>query len=114
MPTYEQPGEPLVFPHRQRTRLLISVSSVTDAGAKTLLSQNTMPPPDDASLDGALKAAQQEIVEQEIFSLLVKEAGSLPTASARVSERLIVIDAAQAIELKFELVRSLFYFVSTC
>jgi mediator of RNA polymerase II transcription subunit 17 len=67
-----------------------------------------MPPPDDASLDGALKAAQQEIVEQEIFSLLVKEAGSLPTASARVSERLIVIDAAQAIELKFELVRSFF------
>ncbi|KAJ7908311.1 subunit 17 of mediator complex-domain-containing protein [Mycena leptocephala] len=104
MPTYEQPGEPLVFPHRQRTRLFISVSSVTDAGAKTLLSQNTMPPPDDASLDGALKAAQQEIVEQEIFSLLVKEAGSLPTASARVSERLIVIDAAQAIELKFELI----------
>ncbi|KAJ7781186.1 subunit 17 of mediator complex-domain-containing protein [Mycena metata] len=103
MPTYEQPAEPLVFPYRQRTRLFISVSSVSDAGAKKVLSQNTMPQPDDASLDGALRAAQQEIVEQEIFSLLVKEAGSLPTASARVSERLIVIDAAQGVELKFEL-----------
>ncbi|KAJ6485074.1 subunit 17 of mediator complex-domain-containing protein [Mycena vitilis] len=104
MPTYEQPGEPLVFPHRQRTRLLISVSSVSDAGTKQVQSYNTTPPADDDSLDGALRAAQQEIVEQEIFSLLVKEAGSLPTASARVSERLIVIDAAQAVELRFELV----------
>ncbi|KAJ7276450.1 subunit 17 of mediator complex-domain-containing protein [Mycena haematopus] len=106
MPTYKAPHEPLVFPYRTRTRLLISVSSVSsDDGAKTVLSRNTMSPPgDNASLDAALRAAQQEIVEQEIFSLLVKEAGSLPTASARVSERLIVIDAAKGVELKFELI----------
>ncbi|KAJ7180114.1 subunit 17 of mediator complex-domain-containing protein [Mycena crocata] len=103
MPTYTQPSEPLVFPHRQNMRLCISVSSVSDAGVKRLVSQNTLPTPDASSLDGALRSAQQEIVEAEIFSLLVKEAGSLPTASARVSERLIVIDAAQAVELKFEL-----------
>ncbi|KAF7355356.1 Mediator of RNA polymerase II transcription subunit 17 [Mycena sanguinolenta] len=104
MPTYEGPHEPLVFPYRSRTRLLICVSSVSPDGTKTVLSQNTMSPLDDsASLDAALRAAQQEIVEQEIFSLLVKEAGSLPTASARVSERLIVIDAAKGVELKFEL-----------
>lgn len=103
MPTYEQPSEPLVFPHRQHMRLFISVSAVSEAG-KQVQSQNTMPIADVSSLDGALRAAQQEIVEQEIFSLLVKEAGSLPTASARVSERLIVIEAAQAVELKFELV----------
>ncbi|KAJ7754261.1 subunit 17 of mediator complex-domain-containing protein [Mycena maculata] len=102
MPTYEQPGEPLVFPYRQNMRLFISVSTVNGAG-KQVQSQNTMPTLDVSSLDGALRAAQQEIVEQEIFSLLVKEAGSLPTASARVSERLIVIEAAQAVELKFEL-----------
>lgn len=106
MPTYESPSEPLVFPYRQNMRLFISVSSITDGG-KEVQSQNTMAVADVSSLDGALRAAQQEIVEQEIFSLLVKEAGSLPTASARVSERLIVIDAAQAVELKFELVRSL-------
>ncbi|KAJ7700145.1 subunit 17 of mediator complex-domain-containing protein [Mycena rosella] len=102
MPTYESPSEPLVFPYRQNMRLFISVSKVSDAG-KQVQSQNTMPAADVSSLDGALRAAQQEIVEQEIFSLLVKEAGSLPTASARVSERLIVIGAAQAVELKFEL-----------
>ncbi|KAF7352747.1 Mediator of RNA polymerase II transcription subunit 17 [Mycena venus] len=109
MPTYEAPNEPLVFPYRTRTRLLISVSSVSSDSdgnnPKTVLSQNTTSLPDDnASLDAALRVAQQEVVEQEIFSLLVKEAGSLPTASARVSERLIVIDAAQGVELKFELI----------
>ncbi|KAJ6599015.1 subunit 17 of mediator complex-domain-containing protein [Mycena vulgaris] len=102
MPTYENPSEPLVFPYRQNMRLFISVSTVSDAG-KEVQSQNTMAAPDVSSLDGSLRAAQQEIVEQEIFSLLVKEAGNLPTASARVSERLIVIEAAQGVELKFEL-----------
>ncbi|KAJ7283599.1 subunit 17 of mediator complex-domain-containing protein, partial [Mycena rebaudengoi] len=102
MPTYENPSEPLIFPHRQRMRLFISVSSVGEAG-KRVLSQNTMRAADVASLDGALRTAQQEIVEQEIFSFLVKEAGNLPTASARVSERLIVIEAAQNVELRFEL-----------
>ncbi|KAJ7638863.1 subunit 17 of mediator complex-domain-containing protein [Roridomyces roridus] len=103
MPTYEQPGESLVFPYRQNMRLFISVSSISEVGTKKVLSRNTMPAADTTSLDGALRVAQQEIVEQEIFSFLVKEAGSLPTASARVSERLIVIEAAPEIELKFEL-----------
>lgn len=74
-----------------------------------------MTPPDEnnASLDAALRVAQQEVVEQEIFSLLVKEAGNLPTSMARVSERLIVLDAAQGVELRFELVRvpSIYCFV---
>ncbi|KAJ7095438.1 hypothetical protein B0H15DRAFT_113733 [Mycena belliarum] len=112
MPTYESPFEPLVFPYRQNMRLFISVSKVSEAG-KQVMSRNTMAPADVSSLDAALRAAQQEIVEQEIFSLLVKEAGNLPTASARVSERLIVIDAAQGVELKFELVRVLL-FPRTC
>lgn len=51
-----------------------------------------------------LQSAQWEIVEQEVFSELIKEAGSLPTTEARVSERLIVIEAAQDVELRFELV----------
>ncbi|KAJ6536623.1 subunit 17 of mediator complex-domain-containing protein [Mycena sp. CBHHK59/15] len=103
MPTYENPSETLVFPHGQNMRLCISVSTISGAG-KQITSQNTMKTGEPLSLDGALRAAQQEIVEQEIFSFLVKEAGNLPTASARVSERLIVIDAAQAVELKFELI----------
>lgn len=104
MTTYETDSDALVFPYRQRTRLCISLNSVNSGGSSTL-SRNTILSADDGSLEGSLKAAQQEIVEQEIFSVLIREAGNLPTASARVSERLIVIDAAQGIELRFELVR---------
>ena len=51
---------------------------------------------------------QTEAFDQEIFAFLVKEAGNLPTASARVSERLIAIDAAQGVYLTFELVEKIF------
>jgi mediator of RNA polymerase II transcription subunit 17 len=44
------------------------------------------------------------MVEEELFSVLIKEASTLPTASAQVAERLIIIDAAQGMDLKFELV----------
>lgn len=76
-----------------------------DPTGATQVSANILPSDDEAILDGALRAAQREIIEQEIFSILVQEAGSLPTASARVSERLIVIDAAPGLELRIELVR---------
>ena len=65
---------------------------------------NRLSNPDDGSLDGALRAAQIEVVEQEVFAALIREASSLPTASAEVSERLISIDAALSTELRFELV----------
>lgn len=55
-------------------------------------------------MEESLRAAQAEVVQQEIFSLLIGEASNLPTALARVSERLIVIDAAHATELRLELV----------
>lgn len=51
-----------------------------------------------------LRHAQREIVEQEIFAELLKEAGNLPTAAARVSERFITIDVAENSELQFEMV----------
>lgn len=60
---------------------------------------------DEFDLEQSLRGAQAEVVQQEIFSALIREASNLNTASARVSERLIVIDAAQATELAFELVR---------
>lgn len=103
MSTYETDSDALVFPHRQRTRLRVSVN-MTDIDGIQLSARNFIQPSNDDSLEGSLKLAQQEVVDQEIFSLLVKEASSLPTASARVSERLIVIDAAQGMELRFELV----------
>jgi len=104
MATYKTDSGSLVFPHRQRTRLRVSLR-MPDSSVSLSLSHNTIVSADDGSLDGSLRAAQQEIVEQEIFAALIKEAGNLPTASARVSERLIVIDAAQRMELLFELVR---------
>jgi mediator of RNA polymerase II transcription subunit 17, fungi type len=57
------------------------------------------------SLDGMLGKAQMEIVEKEVFTQLINEAANLPTASVRVSERLIVIEAAQDVEIRFEMVR---------
>ncbi|KAJ8481963.1 hypothetical protein ONZ51_g5679 [Trametes cubensis] len=93
----------LEFPLRQKTRLRVSVArTLLDGTRRTCHSHLTKP--DDTSLDGALRAAQAEVVEQEIFSSLIKEASGLPTASAEVSERLIIIDAAQSTELRFELV----------
>jgi mediator of RNA polymerase II transcription subunit 17, fungi type len=93
----------ILFPHRQRTRLRVSLNT-SKVGGVPHLTHNSLRVKDNDSLDGFLRAAQQEVVEQEIFSVLVKEASSLPTASARVSERFIVIDVAQGMELRFELV----------
>lgn len=69
-----------------------------------VVSCNTKQEVAETTLDGTIKNAQKEVVEQEIFSLLVSEASNLPTASARVSERLVVIEAALGVELRFELV----------
>ncbi|KAI9063255.1 hypothetical protein FKP32DRAFT_1666662 [Trametes sanguinea] len=96
---------PLEFPLRQRTRLRVSLTRLLPDGTKQMC-HSRLTDLDDGTLDGALRAAQVEVVEQEIFSALIKEASSLPTASAEVSERLIVLDAAQNTELRFELVDS--------
>lgn len=94
----------IVFPYHQNTRLRISISLHSESSAKLWTFDS--PTIDDATknLDSRLKVAQTEAVDQEIFSLLVQEAGKLPTASARVSERLIAIDAAEGLDLTFELV----------
>ncbi|PCH41031.1 hypothetical protein WOLCODRAFT_88978 [Wolfiporia cocos MD-104 SS10] len=105
MPTIETDQSSLEFPLRQRARLQVSFYT-TDAYGNRLRARNRMPVPDESTLAGSLRAAQAEVVEQEIFAALIREASSLPTASARVSERLIVIEAAQGTELRFELVRT--------
>ncbi|KAI0832410.1 subunit 17 of mediator complex-domain-containing protein [Trametes gibbosa] len=94
---------PLEFPTRQRTRLRVSLTRTSLDGAKHT-SHSLLLDPNNGSLDGALCAAQAEVVEQEIFTRLIKEASSLPTASSEVSERLIIIDAGQSTELRFELI----------
>jgi mediator of RNA polymerase II transcription subunit 17 len=103
MATYETSSHVLVFPHRQRVRLQVSLT-LTDSSGLFRTASNSITSLLDVSLEDSLKIAQREMVEEELFSVLIKEASTLPTASARVAERLIVIDAAQGLELKFELV----------
>lgn len=96
----------LVFPNRDRTRLRVSLTRKNSSGEMSTCHSQVRTNLDD-SLSGTIKGAQKEMVEKEIFGELIKEAGNLPTASARVSERLIVIDAAQDVEIQFELVCSI-------
>ena len=105
MATYgENTSSVLVHPHRQNTRLKVTLR-LTDGNGATHSFYNRIVLEDESELYGSLKAAQTEVVEEEIFSVLIREASNLPTASARVSERLIVIEAAHGTELTFELVR---------
>jgi mediator of RNA polymerase II transcription subunit 17 len=105
MSNQENSVEALKFPQRQRSRLLVSIKSFDAVSGHTAVSQNRIRLLEDDTIEGFLRSAQQEVVEQEIFSVLVREAPNLHTATARVSERLIVIDAVQDMELMFELVR---------
>jgi mediator of RNA polymerase II transcription subunit 17, fungi type len=62
-------------------------------------------PEDGDPLQATLREAQREVLEQEIFSLLIRDASILPTSSVRVAERLLVVEATQDTEIRFELVR---------
>ncbi|THH08655.1 hypothetical protein EW145_g2561 [Phellinidium pouzarii] len=95
--------EPLVFPHRDRTRLRVTLTRKDLFGVASTCHSHVETCSGD-TLHSAIKDAQKEVVEKEIFEELIKEASNLPTASARVSERLIVIDAAHNVELRFELI----------
>ncbi|PFH52773.1 hypothetical protein AMATHDRAFT_45989 [Amanita thiersii Skay4041] len=103
MAAYANESDNLIFPQRRHTRLLISLAFVNENGSQQL-THSIIKGLGDDDLNKVLQTAQQEIIEHEIFSLLVKEAATLPTASARVSERLISIDPAPGVELQFELV----------
>ena len=101
--SYDTTAGPITFFQRQRTILRVSLTTVDHSGTR-FTSYNHIRLEKDVSLDAILREAQREVVEQEIFSILIKDAGNLPTASARVSERLIVLETAQNVELRFELV----------
>lgn len=102
MGTYDTESNSLQFPHRRQHRLRVSLT-MADDGKTTYTSRNA---PDLFSAIGpneSLTAAQKEVMGEEVFSVLIREASNLPTASTRVSERLIVIDVAEGIELQFEM-----------
>ncbi|KAF5390559.1 hypothetical protein D9757_002750 [Collybiopsis confluens] len=108
-------NDSLVFPSRSNVRLRVSIGT-PDASGNIIYSHNSLhAPPTDykSSLDDLLKNAQREVIEDEIFSILVREAGTFPTASARVSERLVLIDVTQGMELKFELIDEVIFTLGT-
>jgi len=102
--SYDTASGPVLFPQRQKVALRVSLSilDATTGSEVTCFRRFTIE--DLSSLDGILRDAQREVVEQEIFSALIQDAGHLPTTSARVSERLIAIEVTQGVELCFELV----------
>ena len=104
IPTFDSKPGTLEYPLRQYTRLQVSIIRTVDGSRR--VTKNTPQLFDEAQLEDSLHAAQAEVVQQEIFAALIREASNLPTVSARVSERLIAIEAAQTTELRFELVRS--------
>jgi mediator of RNA polymerase II transcription subunit 17, fungi type len=93
------------FRHLQNTRLRVTLVITGDNG-RVQEAHNTWNNKDgDVSpLEASIRAAQREVVDHEIFAALVREAATLPTATASVSEQLTTIEAAQGIELRFELV----------
>ena len=102
--THETETNTLVFPHRQSARLRLSLAIMDSTGA-THTAHNSVEFPENPSLETSLTDAQREIVDEEIFAVLIREASSLPTSSARVAERVIILDADHGTELRFEMVR---------
>ena len=147
MGSFEADTDPLNFPHRQRTRLRVTLTTTLPSGAR-VQSQNTITHApgetlqgpeekstlkasgvastqrasgeaptqrapeevhaheDASTLHGLIQQAQHEMVDREMFSVLVREAGHLPTAAAHVREKFIVIEAAQGVSLRFDMVRA--------
>lgn len=103
MPTLDRDQSRIEFPLRQNTRLRVVLRKTCEDGTSRVAT-NVISVLEETTLEESLRAAQIEVVEQEIFSTLIKEAGSLPTATAHVSERSIVIKAAQGADLTIQLV----------
>jgi mediator of RNA polymerase II transcription subunit 17, fungi type len=97
--------EPIVFPLRQRTALCINIKTKDASGVEKIACNSLQnEAEEDDPLQATLRDAQREVLEQEIFSLLIRDASVLPTSSVRVSERLLVLEATQDTEIRFELV----------
>ena len=95
----------------QKTRLQIGLTFKSNA-TQTSFSYVSPTKHDGQHLDRSLQAAQTEIVDQEIFALLVRDAANLPAVPSRVSERFINIDAALGVELTFSLVRIMLDYIA--
>ena len=104
---HDSEDTPLLLPRHQATRMRVSLVTMDDVGQHHT-AHDTWRPLDHSDLNCLLRSARNEIIDQEVFAQLIKEAALLPTATVSVSERLIVIVASQNSELRFELVSQIF------
>ena len=104
---HDSEATPLLFPRHQATRMRVSLVT-TDGAGQQYTAHDTWFPLDCSDLNSFLCSARDEVIDQEIFTQLIREAAILPTATVSVSERLIVIEASQNSELRFELVSRIF------
>lgn len=101
----------LEFPFSQRLRLLISYSQLNAAGEKEV-SEDFLFSDDglhnfSEEVNYKIQGMQREMLERELFSRLLDDCSRLPSATARVSEKVIEVEILQGLHIKFELV--LFY-----
>ncbi|KAI0036764.1 subunit 17 of mediator complex-domain-containing protein [Vararia minispora EC-137] len=103
LPYDQSNSEPVLFPQQEKIWLRISLVATDKSGA-SVTSSSTPPPPRSTVPDDLLRDAQRSFIEQEIFRMLIRDAGHLSYASCRVSDKVIVLEAAQGVELRCELV----------
>lgn len=94
----------LAYASRPRTVMQLSLRIKNPNGDDSVTINTMRPTATDPSVEEDLARAQTEIIDQEIFTHLSQEASTMPTVLTRVSERTIIIDAAEDIELRFDLV----------
>jgi hypothetical protein len=103
----------IVFASHQHTRLQISIAT-PNCPPQVFTAASDLRPfsNENKALDDVLKSVQTEVVDQEIFSTLVNDAGNLSTAHGTVSERLISIEVARDVGLTFELASPISQFLT--
>lgn len=101
MPSDAAEHESLIFGSNHTSRLQVSLTRGTRTSCAYHDGLDVL---DHSTVHDRLGAAQRALVEQEIFSILIKEASQLSNVPARVEQRLISIDATQGVVLKFEMV----------
>jgi mediator of RNA polymerase II transcription subunit 17 len=95
----------LLFASDHTTRLRVALTSTKPGTEEPILSHSSrVDALDYDTLHEKLRSAQRALVEQEIFSTLVKEASQLATVSCEVDEDFISINVTHGLALKFEMV----------
>jgi hypothetical protein len=105
LPYDQTDSEPVLFLSQDKTYLRVNLT-ISDESGVTVTSSSSPPPPSSNVPNDLLREAQRSFIEQEIFQLLIRDAGHLSYASCRVSDKVVILEAAPGVELRCELVSS--------